>query len=207
MDLYYVFPKAIGVAKYDNYDESEHQLLMASEYITYDDHTTSKSTKILDSVPKLKSWIEKQINEYASLGMGLQNQLKITQSWSMKHGSEPQVVRKHNHPNSIISGVYYVHAPEGSQQFRLHKSKVEESPFVMWETDQEFVRDKPWLHSYTEFPSETGVLLLFPSQMQHSVEGKHNINGGKGRLSLSFNTWFTGEIGSEYNLTLLKGLE
>lgn len=87
----------------------------------------------------------------------------------------------HVHPNSTWSGVYYVDAgeapPDGNDYagaLTLHSPNL-----VMGNTfftrvlpDREFIRP------------ETGLMILFPSFMQHSVEPYH---GERPRISLAFN--------------------
>jgi|TARA_R110002073_G_scaffold332135_1_gene517645 uncharacterized protein (TIGR02466 family) len=106
----------------------------------------------------------------------------------------------HNHPGSIISGVYYVDIPhENMGDIVFHRG----------DDAQYFLKDLPdenrnsfkaaQHHSYTP---KTGLCLLFPSWLKHSVEGNlateeqvglwaeahgQTKNVRKDRLSLSFN--------------------
>ena len=50
------------------------------------------------------------------------------------------------------------------------------------------------------FPVETGNLFMFPSSTTHQVETKKGINT---RISLAFNTFYKGTIGSNKDLTEL----
>ena len=47
-------------------------------------------------------------------------------------------------------------------------------------------------------PVETGVLFLFPSYLMHSVD---TVKNNDTRISLSFNTFLKGDIGSDSELT------
>ena len=50
------------------------------------------------------------------------------------------------------------------------------------------------------FPVETGGLFMFPSSTTHQVEAKQ---GSNTRISLAFNTFYKGTIGSNSSLTEL----
>ena len=50
------------------------------------------------------------------------------------------------------------------------------------------------------FPVETGQLIMFPSSTTHQVETKQ---GNNTRISLAFNTFYKGSVGSNSELTEL----
>ena len=50
------------------------------------------------------------------------------------------------------------------------------------------------------FPVETGDLIMFPSSTTHQVETKQ---GNNTRISLAFNTFYKGSVGSNFQLTEL----
>ena len=50
-------------------------------------------------------------------------------------------------------------------------------------------------------PIQSGDLVLFQSYLEHGVEKIMDDNHT--RVSLAFNTWFKGELGSEQGLTKL----
>ena len=57
-----------------------------------------------------------------------------------------------------------------------------------------------WNSSSWWFPVETGQLVMFPSSTTHQVDTK---KGNNTRISLAFNTFYKGVIGSNYGLTEL----
>jgi len=93
---------------------------------------------------------------------------------------------RHYHPNSFISGVYYLDALPTSGSIIFHRpgqpelmpSRVKATPFTV---DQ-------WLEE-----PQTGRLLLFFSRLEHSVGVNQS---DRDRLSISFNVMFQGSIGS-----------
>ena len=54
--------------------------------------------------------------------------------------------------------------------------------------------------SYFTLPMNEGELILFPSNLQHSVPQNES---DEERISLSFNTWAKGNLGNEKDLTYL----
>jgi len=73
--------------------------------------------------------------------------------------------------------------PIGYQQIKLEIDK-----YNIWNSDT-------WW-----FPVETGELVMFPSSTNHQVDTK---KGNNTRISLAFNTFYKGTIGSNSNLTEL----
>ena len=210
MSLHLLFPTPVLVLdSYDQFDADNQELIAqsyAEEKGSYGDFNTSKDTYILDHhAPALRAWIQQQINEYATNTLASTQPLKITQSWCLKHENQPQKVFKHLHPNSIISGAYYVHAPEGTSNIKFHKETTSSAPVVKWETNEDLIAAQPWAWEWYEVPVQTGRLVLFPSNVHHSVEGT-NVNENM-RCVLSFNTWFDGPIGSELRLFRLGALQ
>ena len=80
--------------------------------------------------------------------------------------------------------IFFSH-PTTYQQIRptTHKEK-----FNLWNSETWF------------FPVETGQLIMFPSSTTHQVETK---KGNNTRISLAFNTFYKGSVGSNDALTEL----
>jgi len=205
--LQLLFPQPITITDIPEIPEEDHKFLINSYYHETEgsqhNFETTKDTYILKSIQegKLVKWINEQIDIYVKSAMACDNTLKITQSWCLKHQDRTQQVFSHSHPNSIISGAYYIEAPEGSENIRFHKTKGRDAPFITWEQNQEALVDQPWCWEWYQIPVQTGRLVLFPSNMLHSVAGAEPKQGI--RCVLSFNTWFDGAFGSALNLTEL----
>lgn len=84
----------------------------------------------------------------------------------------------HNHPNSVISGVYYVDVPEDNMG-NIEFYRSDDSEYYLKEKTNTFFGSTKFLYK-----SQTGVLLLFPSWLKHSVSGNMS---NQNRISLSFN--------------------
>jgi len=117
----------------------------------------------------------------------------ITQSW-LNYTKSDQFHHKHNHSNSLVSGIFYVSADK----------KVDSITFSKTYPDD---RIKPNVTKYNifnssscTFPVETGNILLFRSSLPHAVDIK---KGNNIRISLSFNVFIKGTIGNKEGLTEL----
>src|SRR6056300_1590836 len=119
--------------------------------------------------------------------------LYITQSW-LNYTETNQFHHRHVHPNSVISGVLYFNCDKENDKIKFTNSKgyqqikPEVNQYNIWNSDT-------WW-----FPLETGQLVMFPSSTTHQVETK---KGNNTRISLAFNTFYKGTIGSNDGLTEL----
>jgi uncharacterized protein (TIGR02466 family) len=122
-------------------------------------------------------------------------ELYITQSW-LNYTEENQYHHRHEHPNSIISGVLYFDSDEDNDKIKFFskikyeqiKPEIDENKFNLWNSGS-------WW-----FAVKTGQLVMFPSSTTHQVDTK---KGNNTRISLAFNTFYKGAVGSNYNLTEL----
>lgn len=199
MQTHTIFPTVIATSQYENFSQAEKQMLLRGvEYQPDAGFISTVDTYVLDQVPELKAWIQEQLDVYASEVMRIEGRLKITQSWCLVHAGRPQIVYPHRHSNSIISGSFYVVAPPGTQGITFHKNsdeKVTDHPLIDWKN----AKDKPWLTTKETFDVVEGKLMLFQSQMLHSVDSRHVAP----RCVLAFNTWFADGVGEDRTLNRL----
>ncbi len=107
--------------------------------------------------------------------------LVITHMWLNKNGPG-DFNRAHIHPNAILSGAYYVQTPERGGNIELY-DPVPARPMILYPIK----RRKPANSQTVEYKSEEGLLLIFPSWLQHSVQPNRS---GDFRISISFNIGF-----------------
>jgi len=119
--------------------------------------------------------------------------LYITQSW-LNYTETNQFHHKHEHPNSVISGVLYFDSDKDNDMIKFFSNTKYQQ--IKPEIDQYNI----WNSSSWWFPVETGQLVMFPSSTTHQVDTKQGTNT---RISLAFNTFYKGTIGSNSNLTEL----
>jgi uncharacterized protein (TIGR02466 family) len=205
MEIKDIFPTPIGFSFNKDYLEYEHNLLLNQEYHyhqTYD-MNISKEKFILNTgvVPMIKKFIEAELREYAIKTLGTTQRLRFTQSWCTKHQLPSDKTFPHIHQNSIVSGCYYISANETNEGITFYKNTDYTDRYITWETDPQLMHQYHWNWRWCKFPVKTGLLILFPSQLKHSVNSAAIANNL--RCSLAFNTWFEGNIGNQHDLSML----
>jgi len=117
----------------------------------------------------------------------------ITQSW-INYAESDQFHHRHAHPNSLVSGIFYISADKKVDSVTFYKGhlysriKLNVTKYNMFNS------------SSCTFPVETGNFLLFRSSLEHGVNKK---KGNNIRISLSFNIFIKGTVGHKEELTEL----
>jgi uncharacterized protein (TIGR02466 family) len=144
----------------------------------------------------IKKFLDKHCQNYLDTIICPKNniELYITQSW-LNYTEKDQYHHKHEHPNSVVSGVLYFDSDKEKDKILFSNTgykqivpTVDDTKFNLWNSQTWF------------FPVETGDLFMFPSSTTHQVETKQ---GDNTRISLAFNTFYKGTVGSNKNLTEL----
>lgn len=86
----------------------------------------------------------------------------------------------HLHPNSFISGTYYVRTPKGCSGLKFEDPRL--SSLMAAPPKIPAVRDENRL--YTTYPAEAGNVILFESWLRHEVAANRVDDE---RISISFN--------------------
>lgn len=89
----------------------------------------------------------------------------------------------HSHQNNYLSGVYYVQAPEGADSISFHDTRTDRQIIV-----PRYTEDSPLTATSVHVPVKPGVMIMFPSWLQHSVQPNPT---EEIRVSLSFNIMFS----------------
>lgn len=111
--------------------------------------------------------------------------IDITQCW-LNVNRPGDHHHRHHHPNSFISGVYYLEAALDSGTIVFHR------PWVL-EIEPDRAAASPFTSDLVEQVPEPGLLLLFPSRIEHSVTPNRS---PVARMSISFNTRLRGKVGT-----------
>jgi uncharacterized protein (TIGR02466 family) len=145
----------------------------------------------------IKKFLDKNCKEYLDTVICPKNniELYITQSW-LNYTEINQFHHQHQHPNSVISGVLYFNSDIKNDKILFSHPTVYQQ--IRPETDKE--KYNLWNSKTWFFPVETGNLFMFPSSTTHQVETKQ---GNNTRISLAFNTFYKGSVGSNSELTEL----
>lgn len=188
-----LFPTPIGFFKYDG----EVDIDINQPQRPNEGNTSSQNTYLLKDkkLLSLRQFIEKSLHEYFMATYSPKNDthLKITQSW-LNWTKPGQYHHKHAHPNSLISGCFYVNAHKRSDKIFFYRNEYQQIKFppVEWNP----YNSESWWYSVG-----TGDLVLFPSSLTHTVQP---VEGEDTRISLAFNTFPIGILGDENELTALQ---
>lgn len=159
------------------------------------DNLRAHTTSVLD-IPAffgIKNFIQSCINDYVKeiIAPTTNMQLYITQSWINfnRHGDKHH---QHFHSNSILSGSFYLNTSIEDMIFFVNpiKQHIHINKVPNW-----------WNMGRIGVNVCNGDTIIFPSYVEHGVE--YQSKEDHVRVSIAFNTWFKGEIGSEEGLTQL----
>ena len=195
-ELLQIFPTPILITKYEGDLSKELKYVDNLPYKEQKSNANFKSKDTylmeIEELKNIKNFFYESLNKYTKNISQSDQRLVITQCWANKNppGSKHH---EHVHPNSILSGVFYL------------KQDKTLPPIQFNQSIQHVMKLDP--KKYNNLNSETfllpcvdGELLLFPSNLKHSVPT--NL-GKEARISLSFNTFSVDTLGSKDNLTHL----
>jgi uncharacterized protein (TIGR02466 family) len=159
-------------------------------------NTTSNDNYILNNkaFKDLKTDLDLRVQDYFNKIICPENNITpyITQSW-LNYTETNQYHHKHTHPNSLVSGVFYINCHEEHDKIKFFKEDYKTIKFEIKEWNI-------WNSESWWFSVKTGDIILFPSSLTHMVENKQGTNT---RISLAFNVFIKGTVGKNKDLTEL----
>ena len=197
MTIQNLFPTPIGIYEINRPLTDEELVFLKNQDVRPNmGNVHSVNNTILKAIEleQISKFIEESVADYFKTVYSPKYDihLKITQSWT-NYTDAGQFHHKHSHPNSFVSGVFYVQADDKKDRIYFYKDVYEQIklPPQDWNT---------WNSETWWFEANTGKLILFPSRLTHMVEPVE----GEQRISLAFNTFPVGSIGDEMDLTGLS---
>lgn len=170
---------------------SEHEdKLVQPPFDIFLGNNTTNSKRIMDNplMLSLKQVAESCLNIWCkriySPLYGEDFRLKVTQSW-LNYTRQGEEHQQHYHPNSIVSGVIYISANSENDMISFISEK-KMSHYIQPSNFNEFNSVS------TNICVDKGDIILFPSQLNHSVP---KTTGNYKRVSLAFNSYFEGRLG------------
>ncbi len=157
---------------------------------------TSNDNYILNNkeFKNLKHEIDSKVQDYFDKVISPSNNITpyITQSW-LNYTETNQYHHKHAHPNSLVSGVFYINCDDKFDKIKFFNET--------YKTIKPEIKDwNIWNSESWWFSVKTRDIILFPSSLTHMVETKEGTNT---RISLAFNVFIKGTVGNNKNLTEL----
>lgn len=169
--------------------KSEIETVNNLEYKQIECNSVSKNTHILEmnELKELKMFFQDALNFYVKeIIKAAEIEIYITQSWATKTVKNERH-HKHDHPNSFLSGVFYVEIEEEDHIVFYRESKA----FLLYINPIEF---NIFNAGSRKSNIKKGQLIIFPSNLEHAAPLKKENNT---RISISFNTFIKGAIGIE----------
>ena len=198
-DVHGIFPTPIYISKLDR-ELTEQELLLVEksklDVVKNEGNTFSNDNYILNNkiFKNLKQELDLRIKDYFDKIICASDNITpyITQSW-LNFTETNQYHHKHSHHNSLVSGVFYINCHEELDKItffneRYKTIKPEVKDWNLWNSNSWWITVK------------TGDIIMFPSSLLHMVENKEGTNT---RISLAFNVFIKGTIGSNIKLTEL----
>ena len=166
------------------------------DFYKNDGNITSNNNYILNEKPftNLKKKLDLIVKDYFNKIISPANNITpyITQSW-LNYTETNQYHHKHAHPNSLVSGVFYINCHEEHDKIKFFNDNYKTIKLEV--KDWNLYNSESWW-----FSVKTGDVILFPSSLTHMVETKQ---GDNTRISLAFNVFIKGTFGNNKNLTEL----
>ena len=194
-----IFPTPIYISKLDReLTPLELKFVDKNKKDSYknEGNITTNNNYILNEKPfaNIKKELDLRVQDYFDKVISPSNNITpyITQSW-LNYTETNQYHHKHAHPNSLVSGVFYINCHEEHDKIKFFNDnyktiKLEVKDWNIWNSES-------WW-----FSVKTGDVILFPSSLTHMVETKE---GNNTRISLAFNVFIKGTVGNNKNLTEL----
>lgn len=198
-NIHSIFPTPIYISKIDReLTPLELNLVEKSKKDFYknDGNITSNNNYILNEKPftNIKKELNLKVQDYFNKVLSTTDAITpyITQSW-LNYTETNQFHHKHAHPNSLVSGVFYINCDDKLDKIKFFKDS--------YQTIKLQIKDwNLWNSEAWWFTVKTGDIILFPSSLTHMVETKEGTNT---RISLAFNVFVKGKIGNNKDLAEL----
>ena len=199
MIVHQLFPEPLYFSKLERVlTQKELKILNEHENKTYKNagNTTSNDNYVLEhkALKNLKKDIQTKVMDYFDKVVCTNNITPyITQSW-INYTESDQFHHRHSHPNSLVSGIFYISADKKVDSVTFYKGYLDHRIKL------DITKYNIFSSSTCTFQVETGNILLFRSSLEHGVKNK---KGNNIRISLSFNVLIKGTVGNKNDLTEL----
>ena len=195
-----VFPTPVSITKRDTNltpdEEKDIGKIIEEGLKRNQGNSASNDTYIFNGkLKKLKQFCEEHIKTYVKEVIDPKEELDIyiTQSW-LNVTKPGEIHHEHSHPNSIVSGVFYISTEEDDNITFTDPNYKLKNLLRIQSKEYNLFNSVSWF-----FPAITNELILFPSWVNHKVEV--NEKATRDRISLSFNTFVRSTLGSRKELS------
>ena len=199
MTIHQLFPEPLYFSKLERVLTKEELKIINEHQKKTQKNSGNSRTKdnyVLEhkGLKNLKKDIQTKVMDYFDKVVCTNNSTPyITQSW-INYTESDQFHHRHSHPNSLVSGIFYINADKNVDSVTFYKGYLDHRIKL------DVTKYNIFNSSSCKFPVETGNILLFRSSLEHGVKNK---KGNNIRISLSFNIFIKGTVGNKTDLTEL----
>lgn len=175
--------------KFEAEENLVQEVLCEVQKISYDENKYNLISTDLYFNSELLLWFDKCIDQVRSKQYPSVEKLVVTSCWVNKTVKLHQH-HEHIHPNSLISGIFYLTSHDSGETIFLNKDKWQDF-------DNSFMSflDSSPTKCLSKIKPKAGTLILFPSNLRHRTAVLKKTE--EIRFSISFNTFITGRIDVE----------
>lgn len=187
-----IFPTTMVCYENPNYLDTNTNLikvLKSSEFYEGMHGVSQTSDNHLHKDPDYKElfdWIQGCLDDYKQMFNYACDGLAPTISWVNKSTSESEH-REHTHPNSFLSGIYYITENPSPTYFESPNTEAFRNGIVV-------MSNTPLEQNVWTCPASAGDLVIFPSWLSHWTEPQ-DFEGE--RMTMSFNIMPTGVVNKQ----------
>ena len=201
MMVHHLFPEALYFSHLER-KLTKGELKTINKQKTYKNagNTTSNDSYVLEhkALKNLKKDLHTKVMDYFDKVICTNDPITpyITRSW-INYTKRDQDHHRHSHPNSLVSGIFYINADKKVDSVTFYKGYLDHTKLNI---KLDITKYNTFNSSSCTFPVQTGNILLFRSSLEHAVNKK---KGNNIRISLSFNIFIKGTVGNKADLTEL----
>jgi uncharacterized protein (TIGR02466 family) len=195
-----IFPTPVYTSRLDRKLTEEELLFIDKNKLNInrnENNTVSNDNYILNNkeFKNLKEELDLRVQDYFNKIISPIDGITpyVTQSW-LNYTEKNQSHHQHEHPNSIISGVFYIKCNKNIDSIKFINKKYDSIKIEVKEYNI-------WNSKSVSLLVKTGDIILFPSWLTHMVETNQEDDT---RISLAFNVFVKGTLGKAISLTELK---
>ncbi len=144
---------------------------------------TDANLHMIPEMAPLTGEIEKAIKLVLEFLEVVYERARITGCWANINAMHTSH-REHVHPNNFLSGVYYVQADAGADNFNIDDPRPQRHMIK-----PRVIQSTPFNAAHFKLGVKPGDMLVFPAWLPHSVDFNRS---QRVRISVSFNAMFDG---------------
>ena len=186
MDIINIMPIGMGLFKHTGITNDQKKFIKNLVRKKNKGNNYTKNSFVLNApeLADLKEFVQHSLNEYFINIVNPKHDVKpvITQSW-VNYSNQGDYHHRHNHPNSYLSGVYYLDVDDTDSI--VFTRPAPSSLNIQPKTHNLYNSDSVWI------PAKKDHLIVFPSWLEHEVE---TLNKSHTRISLAFNSFVSGQL-------------